>query len=134
MPGSEVDVWVGVVLARWHDECSCKFTLKSHVAAPSTVVTARISLRVTLEADPVACPVAVKLMLDEEPLAPDGNEAKGAGVPPPASPAAPAAKQPDLLSPDVAVEGIERVAAAPSAADEDDAGDGTWTHVDDDID
>ena len=77
---------------------------------------------------------AVKLMLDEEPLAPDGNEAKGAGAPPPASPAAPAAKQPDLLSPDVAVEGIERVAAAPSAADEDDAGGGTWTHVDDDID
>ena len=77
---------------------------------------------------------AVKLMLDEEPLAPDGNEAKGAGAPPPASPAAPAAKQPDLLSPDVAVEGLERVAAAPSAADEDDAGDGTWTHVDDDID
>ena len=46
-------------------------------------------------------------MLDEEPLAPDGNEAKGTGAPPPASPAAP------------------RVAAAPSAVDEDDAGDGT---------
>ena len=69
-----------------------------------------------MEADPVAGPVAVKLMLDEEPLAPDGNEAKGTGAPPPASPAAP------------------RVAAAPSAVDEDDAGDGTWTHVDDDID